>query len=85
LIAGDVSDRTDRMTGMTTVDEHEARASALLATMRETPMIRSNPKHALKRLWDAMTAVFVGEAVLPRLARRVAMQLVGPLLRNVRL
>jgi len=61
---------------MGTVDHQEGRASALLATMRETPMNRSNPKHALEPLWDAMTAVFVGEAVLPRLAKRVAMQLV---------
>src|SRR5690349_7582707 len=64
------------MTCMTTVDEHEQRASAFLATIRQTPMIRSNPKHALEPLWDGMTAVFVGEAVLPRLAKRIAMQLV---------
>jgi hypothetical protein len=55
--------------------DHEGRASALLATLRETPMIRSNPKHALDPLWDAMTVAFMGKGVLPRLAKRVAMQL----------
>jgi len=50
-------------------------ASMLLAAMRETPMLRSRPKAALEGTWDAITGVLEREGVLPKLARRVAMQL----------
>src|SRR5262245_3373685 len=61
---------------MAAMDHHERRASALLAIVRETPMIRSNPKRARQPLWEAMTAAFVDEGAMPHLAKRVAMQLV---------
>jgi hypothetical protein len=50
-------------------------ASVLLAAMRDTPMLRSRPKAAVEGTWDAITGVLEREGVLPKLARRVAMQL----------
>ncbi len=55
---------------------HMRYARALLVVVRETPMLRSNPKEAVEPTWDAITAVLELEGVLPRLARRLAMQLV---------
>jgi len=56
--------------------DHARHARALLAAVRETPMLRSNPKEAVEPTWDAITAALELEGVLPRLARRLAMQLV---------
>jgi hypothetical protein len=51
-------------------------ARTLLAAVRETPMIRSTPKAEVERTWDAITVALEREGVLPKLARRVGMQLV---------
>jgi len=56
--------------------DHTRRARALLAAIRETPMIRSNPREEVVPTWDAITAALEGQGVLAKLARRVAMQLV---------
>jgi hypothetical protein len=55
---------------------HMRHARALLAAVRATPMLRSNPKEAVEPTCDAITAALELEGVLPRLARRLAMQLV---------
>ena len=56
--------------------DHARHARALLATIRETPMSRSNPKEAVEWTRDAIRAALELKGVLPRLARRVALQLV---------
>src|SRR5262245_41948253 len=39
-------------------------------------MIRANPKHAVEPLWHDLTTTLERQGVLPRLARRLAMQVV---------
>ena len=56
--------------------DHVRRARALLASLRETPMSRSKPRRAVEPIWEKMTAALEREGVMPRLARRVTMQLV---------
>ena len=56
--------------------DHARHARALLVTVRETPMSRSNPRHTLAPSWEAITAALEAEGVLPKLARKLAMQLV---------
>src|SRR5262249_25887746 len=56
--------------------ESACHATTLLTAVRDTPMLRSRPKAALEGTWDAITAVLEREGGLPKLARRVAMQLV---------
>jgi hypothetical protein len=56
--------------------DHAARARDLLVRIRETPMIRSNPKESVEATWFGITAALEWEGVLPRLARRIGMQLV---------
>ena len=56
--------------------DHARHARALLAAVRDTPMIRSNPREEVEPTWDAITAALQGHGVLPKLARRIARQMV---------
>src|SRR5262249_29733829 len=52
-------------------------ASRLLAVVRATPMQRPTPPRALEAVRDSLAATLENEGVLPRLARRMASQLVA--------
>src|SRR2546430_7000531 len=52
------------------------RARALLVLLRASPMKRPNPPRALEQVRDSLACVLEKEGVLPRLARRIASQLV---------